>query len=47
MNDYLPPELRGGHDGPGHRPVQPLWWRVVAGVIAVLLIGGLVVAYSF
>src|SRR5690606_29195575 len=44
MRDDLPPELRD--DGIGHRRVQPLWWRVTSAVIALLLIGMLVVAYT-
>ncbi len=44
MRDDLPPELRG--DDVGHRRVQPLWWRVASAVIALVLIGMLVVAYT-
>ncbi|WP_324649735.1 hypothetical protein [Georgenia sp. H159] len=47
MSDDVPPELRGPDDGVGHRRVQPLWWRVTSVVIALLLIGMLVVAYTF
>lgn len=43
MSD-LPPELRDV--GPSHRRVQPLWWRVTAPVIALVLIGMLIVAYT-
>ncbi len=44
MNDDLPPELR--EDSIGHRRVQPLWWRVTSAVIALVLIGMLIVAYT-
>jgi len=44
MSHDLPPELRD--DGVGHRRVQPRWWRVVSAVIALVLIGMLVVAYT-
>ena len=43
MNE-LPPELRDVE--PSHRRVQPTWWRVTAAVIALVLIGMLVVAYT-
>lgn len=45
MRDDIPPELREPHDV-GHRPVQPRWWRVATAVIALVLIGMLVVAYT-
>lgn len=46
MSNDLPPELRGHDDGVGHRRVQPMWWRVTTAVIALVLIGMLVVAYT-
>lgn len=45
MSHDLPPELRDPL--PGHRRVQPRWWRVTTAVIALVLIGMLVVAYTF
>lgn len=42
----LPPELRdAAHEPYGHRPVRPAWWRAVAGVVALLCITALVLAY--